>query len=321
MSVATARAFYRRLYWLPRDLLSLHQARWPQHLIYFGGKGFGDDLLLTSVATELHRAGIQRIAVITRLTELFDRFPFPVTVLSEARWGTLNAMLRWGRPATKPHYYRGFQAPDTDVIGPHHIIAEMCLQAGLHRSVELRPYLYLTEAERARGRRVENQAVIQTTTHLSDSPSRLKFWIAERYQEVVDQNRDRLNFVQLGSAGDPPLRGVLDLRGQTGPRESAAVLAASRLHLGYVGFLMHLARAVECPGVIVFGGRERPDQSGYACNENLFTELPCSPCWHRTTCDFDRECMRRIRGEDVTQAITRLLARPSGPLVSAFETV
>ena len=41
--------------------------------------------------------------------------------------------------------------------------------------------------------------------------------------------------------------------------------------VGQVGFLMHLARAVDCRAVIVYGGRETPAQSGYPCNENLYS--------------------------------------------------
>jgi len=32
---------------------------------------------------------------------------------------------------------------------------------------------------------------------------------------------------------------------------------------------MHLARAVDCRAVIVYGGRERPEISGYICNKIL----------------------------------------------------
>jgi ADP-heptose:LPS heptosyltransferase len=108
--------------------------------------------------------------------------------------------------------------------------------------------------------------------------------------------------VQLGAASDPPLANVRDLRGRTTIREAAAVLAGSRLFIGMVGFLMHLARAVGTRSVIVYGGREHPSQSGYRVNTNLFTELPCSPCWYWNRCPYDRECMRRITAADVIAA-------------------
>jgi hypothetical protein len=82
---------------------------------------------------------------------------------------------------------------------------------------------------------------------------------------------------------------------------------------------MHLARAVECPSVIVFGGREAPWQSGYICNSNLYSAVPCAPCWRANTCEFDRRCMSDISVADVVSAIRQMMKRPRNPL--AVETV
>jgi hypothetical protein len=82
---------------------------------------------------------------------------------------------------------------------------------------------------------------------------------------------------------------------------------------------MHLARAVECPSVIVFGGREAPWQSGYICNFNLYSAVPCAPCWRWNSCDFDRKCMSDISVADVVLAINQMFGKPRGPL--ALETV
>jgi ADP-heptose:LPS heptosyltransferase len=105
------------------------------------------------------------------------------------------------------------------------------------------------------------------------------------------------------------------LRGKTTIRESAAILSNSMVFVGLVGFLMHLARAVECRSVIVYGGREAPWQSGYSSNENLYTPMHCSPCWLWNRCDYDRECMNLISVEDVTAATERQVARAGQPLV------
>ena len=111
----------------------------------------------------------------------------------------------------------------------------------------------------------------------------------ERFQEVVDALAGEMEFIQLGSTDDPPLQHARDLRGATGISEAAAILYHARLYVGTVGFLMHVARAVECPSVIVFGGREAPWQSGYVCNRNIYSAVPCAPCWRSNTCDFDRD--------------------------------
>jgi ADP-heptose:LPS heptosyltransferase len=141
-----------------------------------------------------------------------------------------------------------------------------------------------------------------------------KEWYPERFQEVVDQLLGEVSFVQLGSKSDPPIKGALDLRGKTSFRESAAILAASRVFIGIEGFPMHLARAVDCRSVIIYGGREDPQILGYACNENLVGAMPCAPCWQRNRCDYDRECMRMIDAEQVVAAVQKQLARYGSPI-------
>jgi ADP-heptose:LPS heptosyltransferase len=77
---------------------------------------------------------------------------------------------------------------------------------------------------------------------------------------------------------------------------------------------MHLARAVGTRWVILSGRREAPAQSGYPSNENLFTDVPCAPCWRKSECEFDRMCMQRIGPADVLSAVDRIEARLGSPL-------
>ena len=130
----------------------------------------------------------------------------------------------------------------------------------------------------------------------------------------MDALKHDFDFVQVGDPADPPLDGVRDLRGKTSLRQTAAVLQASAVFVGQVGFLMHLARAVDCRSVVVYGGRERPDQTGYVANENLYTPLPCSPCWRENACDFGRECMDRITPDVVVEAVLRQAEKSGQPL-------
>jgi ADP-heptose:LPS heptosyltransferase len=111
-----------------------------------------------------------------------------------------------------------------------------------------------------------------------------------------------------------------DLRGKASLRQLAALLAHCRMLVGLVGMPMHMARAVDCPSVIVYGGRERPEQTGYICNENLYSPVPCAPCWLDTRCDFGRVCMDAIPAAAVITAAERMLARPrDGLAVESYE--
>ncbi len=221
----------------------------------------------------------------------------------------------WGGRACQIEYApsigRDRRAPPS-----RHIVAEMCARTGITGPVSIRPYLHLTEAEKAEAAWASGMVVIQSSGMAARHPMQNKQWYPERFQDVVDALRGDVDFIQLGADSDPLLRNVRDLRGQTRIRQTAAILHHARLYVGTVGFLMHLARAVECPGVIIFGGRESPAQSGYVCNSNLYSAVPCAPCWRSNTCDFDRRCMQAISVPDVIQAIREMLARPRNPLAT-----
>jgi ADP-heptose:LPS heptosyltransferase len=224
----------------------------------------------------------------------------------------------WGGEFRRPHYAPPV-GPDRSRPPARHIIAELCADVGITGPVSIRPYLTLTEKEQRRADWAGGRIVLQSSGMAARHPMRNKQWPEERFQGVVDALCEEVEFIQVGSITDPALRHVNDLRGATNIRETAAILSNARLFVGTVGFLMHLARAVECPSVIVYGGREAPWQSGYISNCNLYMALPCSPCWRWNSCDFDHQCMRDISVADVVSAIRQMIDRPRGPL--AVETV
>jgi hypothetical protein len=197
-----------------------------------------------------------------------------------------------------------------------HIIATMARRAGLQGEIELRPRLILSADERAAGRITDRQIVIQSSGRAARFPIRNKEWFPERFAPVAAELGRTHSIVQIGSRADPPIPGTIDLRGRTTVRGSAAILANADLFIGLVGFLMHLARAVDCRGVIVYGGREAPWQSGYSCNENIFTAVPCAPCWLVDRCDHQWMCMDRIAPADVIAAARRGLQKTPEPLAS-----
>ena len=294
----------------------------PRLLLYFGFAP-GDDLLFTAVLRELRRQGQDGLLMVSNHRELFignddaaeviplwpRYYPDGSTITICRRFAMI-----WGGRFRRPQY-----APpignDRSRPPRRHIIAELCADAGVTGTVSLRPYMTLGESEKSAAGWADGQIVIQSSGMGGRQPIRNKQWPEERFQSVVDELCAEFTFIQLGSAGDPPLRHVNDLRGATNIRNSAAILHQARLYVGTVGFLMHLSRAVDCPGVIVFGGREAPWQSGYTCNLNLYSPVPCAPCWRWNDCDFDRKCMTDIAVADVVSAIRHMLAKPRGPLL------
>jgi len=140
-----------------------------------------------------------------------------------------------------------------------------------------------------------------------------KQWKEEYLQNVIDKLSSRFRVVQLGLKNEPKLNNTVDLRGSS-ISESANYLANATFFLGQVGFLMHLARAVDTRSVIIYGGREKSWQSGYPCNENIESNPNCSPCWQNNRCDHERKCLEQISADRVLEAIESLMDRIRGKL-------
>jgi len=298
----------------------------PRFLLFFGFAP-GDDLLCTAVLRELRKRGRIGLLLVSDHRELFMGNDDPAYVRPlwprYSKYDSTTSICRRFALISGSEFTAVEYAPpaglDRRKPPARHVIAEMCAKTGITGPVSIRPYLTLTEEERRWAGWAQDRIVIQSSGMSARHPAQNKQWYPERYQAVVDALQKEVEFIQLGSAEDPPLANARDLRGMTSMRQSAAILYQARLHVGHEGFLMHLARAVECPGVIVFGGRVAPDQIGYVCNINLYSALPCAPCWRTNTCDFDRKCMTDISVAQVVSAVREMMARPRGPL--AVETV
>lgn len=296
----------------------LHTAKTSAHigvpgmLLHFG-TALGDDLLCTAVLRELTKRGKKNIWIMSEHPELFERNSDVAKVIAIDEYysqgleliGSRYKMLQYGRVDL---------ATDRTRPPQRHVIAELCGCADIQGEISLRPYFHIDERVRAQAAQGSDVVTIQSSGLGARWPTANKDWYPERFQSVVNELGKECKFVQIGSPTDPKLEGACDLRGQTTIHEAAALLANSRLYLGGEGFLMHLARAVECPSVILFGGRVAPWQCGYSCNTNLFSAVPCAPCWLWQTCDHERRCMREISVAAVVEAVRQRLAAPREPL-------
>lgn len=149
-----------------------------------------------------------------------------------------------------------------------------------------------------------------------------KMYPSEKWQEFVDQNPD-INFVQLGSAGDNPIRlkgkNVIDYVGKTedrntGVRDLFKIFLNAEGSISLVSFAMHLSGALYKPAIVVAGAREPVSFTQYSGHRYLATDgcLPCSinACWH---CDIKActqlnsknqpMCVDMIQPEDLTRAL------------------
>jgi ADP-heptose:LPS heptosyltransferase len=276
---------------------------------FFQGAGrMGDDLMCSTVFRELRKRSKRSLAIVTRNPGLFEKNPDVEKIIRQ----TDSRLNRWGRaglPVTKL-VHTGYDAErDLDLPPDEHILIRMCRLAGVKGPVELRPYIFLTPAELAAGKMGENQVAIQSTGLAAPFAMLNREWYPQRFQELCAQLRSDVRVVQIGSSSDMKLEGAIDLRGKTSLRQTAAVLANSLVFIGLVGFTMHLARAVDCRSVIIYGGREKPAITGYVSNKNLYHQVRCAPCWLRNACDFNHKCMDMISVDQVIAAAADQISR------------
>lgn len=283
----------------------------PDIFISFGISA-GDDLLCTIIAQQLRRKGYKKIWIGTGFPEIFLNNPHVDKALKQNEHGHISLFFRKYLQAIKvnhihPWYTVHNKITDQDIIPDKHIIYKMCDKVNVAYPEQLRPNIYLSEREKLQGKLSDNQVCIQSTGSGARQYMQTKDWLPERFVEVVSELLKDYTVIQIGSLNDQLLPGVIDMRGKTSIREAAAILYHSQFFVGLVGFLMHLARSVNCRSVIIYGGRERPDQSGYEENINLYSAVPCSPCWYWNYCPNDKICMKAITAEDVLAGIKQLV--------------
>ena len=88
-----------------------------------------------------------------------------------------------------------------------------------------------------------------------------------------------------------------------------AVLAACDAFVTQEGGLMHLAASVNTPTVVIYGGAWRPSVTGYEQFRNLATSPECSPCHGRNEYCTHLSCMKSITVRKVAREIASLLAK------------
>jgi heptosyltransferase I len=114
---------------------------------------------------------------------------------------------------------------------------------------------------------------------------------------------------------------VLDLTGKTRLEDLAGIFAACDVACGPDSGPMHIAAAVGCPVVSLWGATAAVRSAPWGSAEfALSAEIPCSPCYLRR-CPIGGECMRRIAPEDVAAMVRRASAAgvrtPMGPAMES----
>jgi len=144
--------------------------------------------------------------------------------------------------------------------------------------------------------------------HSKDNFTPNRAWSLEKWQRVVDEISQYVNVVQLGSRNSIPLNNTLPVF-DVSFRQAGLILSEANLFMGNIGGLMHLAKAVKTPGLILHSGYEPLYMASYPSNINLFREVECSPCGLNTFCKCNIACINQISCDTVVSHIEQILRK------------
>jgi len=227
--------------------------------------------MLTALSHEYHSQKGAPLEIVSHWPMLIEGNP--TAVVSREWTGAITFPECHDQAAIKEHNVRfmcrklGLVPPQPETIRPHLYLSDFELRDNFI------PYPYLT-IHPGTGPWTPNK-----TWHL---------W-SGLVEEILIQFPG-INIVQLGGAGEPRLPMVHFHFPDLPLRQVAALLHNARLHLSCVTGTMHIATAVECKCVCIFGGREDPAITGYSMNVNLQSQAPqgCAPCWLVSPCPHGR---------------------------------
>jgi len=149
-----------------------------------------------------------------------------------------------------------------------------------------------------------------------------KRWLLERFAALADRLHAEYNatIVLLGGPGDQALctamqtamhTPALNLSGSAPFAERGALLRRCRLFIGNDSGPTHLAVAVRCPVVALFGPTDVGLYGPYRAQARTVRQfLPCSPCFvhgHFPPCPNNHRCMRDLTIDAVYAACQNLL--------------
>jgi hypothetical protein len=257
-------------------------------VVYANG-GLGDELMLTAIVRAARLDG-HPLHVVTERPEVWRGNHDPLSLQVDIE--------RW-------HYAsrRGWIA--TEIVhllyrtgAPGHIAAQMATCAGVALPSDWRPVLNLPELPPRDPRRL----VLQNSCRGALYAAETKEWPQGHWGELARRLACDFELVQIGTLADPPLAGAIDRRGRTNLAEAAALIQGAACFVGLESGLMHVAAAVRTPSVIIYGGRTRPDETGYVHHANLTRSPACAGCALNTGCPHSMVCME-IPVDEVEAAV------------------
>lgn len=217
-----------------------------------GGMGIGDAIYLAAVVRHLV-AGGERLEVCTAWPDVFAAYAASIE-LSPFRRSPIDVLAHYSR--RRNWRTRQFQ--------------DVCIQAGIGDAVDLRLDWSITDSALTQRLLAPGLPIVcvqmpRAPMGRTDGVGHELLPDCRRIQQVIDQLRGRVLFVQVG-AGRPLYKfsGIdVDLRDETTVAQLIDVASVSAGMLGYVSFLVPLAEALLKPALLVWSKRGLRSSTGF----------------------------------------------------------
>lgn len=293
--------------------------------IYIPLCGMGDAILFTAVARKIYEQTGEKLLVGHKNPEIFENNPFVevTNVVSDFPQNLslkdIETLKNMGFDIQYTTYWLSRAIENEPrkfflTYPKENLIARSYAVCGFSGPIEIKPELYLTNAEKDFGRLVPKDRKQIAIMSSAISPRKQYPY----FQEIIDALKDEYDFVQIGAPEDKILNNVkVNMTGKLSVRQTAGVLYNSDLFVGEIGGLMHLARSVDCPAVIAYSSAEPSYMASYIANINVGPEKKCvlsqkgiidkncDPCMNKNPyC-----CCRTIPVEKMIKAIHKQIKR------------
>ena len=277
-------------------------------IVYRLGGGLGDHLLCTILFSNL-RNTTQKVWMMSFYPEIFRKNPHLDTVVPDS-WRVVKYCNFFKIEIVELSYTHFIDEGDKMQSPAHHIAIEILKRAKLHGEFRLCPLFFDIKPFSYH----KPYVCIQSADTNSSTIAQNKQWNSKGFNDIASVVSEKYMVIQVGLPSEEKLSNAIDFTESPSISKTAGILEGAEFFIGQEGFLMHLARAVETRSVIIFGGRVKSWQTGYSCNENLESEVTCSPCWQNNNCDYDRMCISDISVGHVLTAIERIEKRSRSEL-------
>ena len=292
-------------------------------IIYRFGKAIGDQVCMSAVAKELNEQKGFKVVVFSSYPEIFYNNPYVFKNIDIRKYPNfIKKIISRALSTSKGTRIEYFCFPIKDGRGLEDFMREskakisLIKAHSLHFKIKLdlkdaKPQIFFTEREIKEFNKkfefLKDFAIIQPVGKTTYTPN--KEWGFEKYQEVVNKTKDKINWVQVGLENEKLLENVVDLRGKTKSlRELAFVISKANFVLANEGLLNHLSASVETKSFVVFSGFSQVELAKYDTTVPIVknSQVECAPCWLLKKCPKEKKwCTEGILVDDVVNIITK----------------